>query len=63
MITIYGEISEVPTSKAQQLEACAEIQNEINQLEIKKLILLSSLCMNLKIDSKVNKKFRVLGVK
>lgn len=38
MITIYGEISEVPTSKAQQLDACAEIQNEINQLEMKKLM-------------------------
>ncbi len=38
MITIYGEISEVPTSKAQQLDACAEIRNEINHLEMKKLI-------------------------
>lgn len=38
MITIYGEISKVPTSKAQQLDACVETQNEINQLEIKKLI-------------------------
>ena len=38
MMTIYSEISEMSISKAQQLDTHAEIYNEINQLEVKKLI-------------------------
>ena len=37
-MTIYSEISEMSISKAQQLDTHAEIYNEINQLEVKKLI-------------------------
>lgn len=38
MIAIYSEMSEVSRSKAQQLDTSIEIHNEINQLEVKKLI-------------------------
>ena len=39
MMTIYSEISEMSISKAQQLDTHAEIYNEINQLEVKKLLI------------------------
>ena len=38
MISIYNEVSDVSISKAQQLDTCIEIRNEINQEEVKKLI-------------------------
>lgn len=38
MMTIYSEIQEEPISIANQLDNATENYNEINQLEVKKLI-------------------------
>lgn len=38
MMTIYSEIQEEPRAIAHQLDKATEVYNEINQLEVKKLI-------------------------